>query len=131
MPAKVYLDDGDVQITSQTFAVSGQTIPIDSVQKVQQSKEEQLGCLPHVVVGVGAILALAGLAQGLESATLGIVVIAAGVIWYRRLKPKHYLLLSTSGGMMRVLDTKDWDRISRVRRALDKALVDEEADGDE
>ena len=131
MPVKVYLDDGDVQVTSQTFAVSGQTIPIDSIQKVQQSKEEQLGCLPNIVVGVGAILALAGLAQGLESAVLGIVVIAAGVIWYRRLKPRHYLLLSISEGIMRVLDTKDWDRISRVRRALEKALADEEADGDE
>ena len=122
MAKKVYLDEGGVKVTKAEFTISGQSIRIKDITGINLSKEQQLGCLPNALIGLGVLVALAGTIQGLLVLAVGIVIIAGGVVWYRRLDPTYYLLLNTVDGKMRTLDTRDRDRVERVHAALKKAL---------
>ena len=123
MAGNVYLDEGDVQVTDSHLAMSGRTVPLQHIEAVQQSKEEQLGCLPNILIGLGVLIVLASVLQGIAAAVFGFALIAGGVLWYRRLRPTYYILLSTTDGKMRALDTKNKERIDRVHAALTKALA--------
>ena len=124
LAAKVYLDEGDIRVTKAQLTISGQSIRIKDIVGVDLSKEEQLGCLPNTLIGLGVLVALAGfiLGQGLPVLAVGVVIIAGGVLWYRRLAPTYYLLLNTLEGKMRILDTGSRGRAERVHAALKEAL---------
>lgn len=124
MAAKVYLDEGDIRVTKAQLTISGQSIRIKDIVSVDLSKEEQLGCLPNTLIGLGVLVALAGfiLGQGLPVLAVGVIIIAGGVLWYRRLAPTYYLLLNTLEGKMRILDTGSRGRAERVHAALKEAL---------
>ena len=124
LAAKVYLDEGDIRVTKAQLTISGQSIRIKDIVSVDLSKEEQLGCLPNTLIGLGVLVALAGfiLGQGLPVLAVGVVIIAGGVLWYRRLAPTYYLLLNTLEGKMRILDTGSRGRAERVHAALKEAL---------
>ena len=124
LAAKVYLDEGDIRVTKAQLTISGQSIRIKDIVSVDLSKEEQLGCLPNTLIGLGVLVALAGfiLGQGLPVLAVGVIIIAGGVLWYRRLAPTYYLLLNTLEGKMRILDTGSRGRAERVHAALKEAL---------
>ena len=125
MAEKVYLDEIDVKVTDAELVVSGQTIPMERIESADQNKEQQLGCLPNLLMGLGLLIVLSSILQGIEAAVLGVAMMAGGVVWYRRLRPNYYILLTTVEGKVRALDTKDKARVDRVQGAIQKALKNE------
>lgn len=122
MASTIYLDEDDTRVTKTELIISGVSTATKDILDVSLRKEEQFGCFPNALIIIGVLFVLAGIVGGLLTAAVGILIIAGGVIWYRRLPPTYYLLLDTVNGKMRTLDTKDKRKIERVRDALKQAF---------
>ena len=122
MASTIYLDEDDVRVTKTELVISGTSTATKDVLGVSMRKEAPFGCLPNMFIGIGALVVLAGLVQGLLTIAVGGLIIAGAIIWYKRLPSTYYLLLDTVKGKVRILDTKDKDKNRRVHDALKKAL---------
>ena len=96
MSEQVFLAEGDVQVTRSRIVIANQTFPVTGVTSVRTetvapNRQQSLICLaggvilPFVLwqnVGVLALL-------------VGIAILAAGVVLWRRAKPTYQLFLGT------------------------------------
>lgn len=122
MASTIFLDEENIRITKTELIISGRSTATEDVLDVSMSKEVPFGCLPNMFIGIGVLILLAGLVQGMLTIIVGGLIVAGAVIWYKKLPPTYYLLLETVHGKMRALDTKDKHKNKRVYDALKKAL---------
>lgn len=53
----------------------------------------------------------------------GLAIIVLSVIWLLKQKPTYCVVLSTSGGEVRAIQTSDWPFIERIVTALNEAIM--------
>jgi hypothetical protein len=54
---------------------------------------------------------------------LGVLVVAAGVLWGKLLKPDFHLRISTAGGEPTALSDKDKGYVERLVQAINEAII--------
>lgn len=127
----VFLERPGVRVTNARFIVGAQTYAMSAVGSVTFVEGKREVGFPLGVLIVGALITFVGLVtagadglgEGVPAIFVGLVVLGFGVPLYRRAKATHSVVLRTTAGEVRALESSDEDEIRTVVRALNDALV--------
>ena len=122
---KIFLDEGGIKVTNARFIVPAQTYALSGVTSVKSLREDPSKKWPIILLVIGAIIMLAGFENkdGMGGIFVGILIIAGGAFWLYSIKPNFFVVLNSSSGEARSLESKDSGFISRVISALNDAII--------
>lgn len=119
---QAFIDEFGVMVTKTRFIVPGQIYAMSGITSVAMRRTDPSRWVPIILIILGAILVLNGLSEA-SLLILGLVLAAAGVLWYRGLKTRFYIALHTAGGEVRALESKNEQWVNSVIEALNQAIV--------
>ena len=91
------LDEQNVKVTSARFLVKGQTYAMSGITSVRTHVDRPSKLGPLVTIALGAV----GLFNGPTTFLLGLLVIAEGVFWFRAIRPRYTVVLTSAAGEQR------------------------------
>ena len=122
----VYYSNGNgVKITNTRFVVNSATYPLNGITSIK-AVEIQVSKTPALLLMLlGAVLLIAGMngRNAAALAVLGVLIIAAGVWLWNRIKNDFAVKITTSAAETNALISKNEEYISQVTRALNEAII--------
>jgi hypothetical protein len=116
MAETVFLNENNVQVTNARFIVTGQTYAMNGVTSVKSVRENPSRTLP-IILGILGLLTLRSIPF------VGILLIGAAVAMFKFKKARHIVVLNTSGGEVKALNSEDVDYIVRIVNALNESII--------
>ena len=117
MAETVFLNENNVQVTNARFIVTGQTYAMNGVTSVKSVRENPSRTLPIILGILGLLLTLKGIAF------VGILLIGVAIAMFKLKKARHIVVLNTSGGEVKALNSEDVDYIVRIVNALNESII--------
>ena len=114
---KIYYDGGDVKVTNARFIVSSQTYAMSGITSVKFFTEtpSKTGPIVAFFIVVVALLSHANIW------VIGIPLVIGILLLFR--KATHHVVLSSSSGETRALNSQNKEFISSVIQGLNEAIV--------
>lgn len=115
-----------VLVTNSRFVVGSQTFAMSGVTSVSSFTEPASHKWPIVIIVLGALAMLGGLAQGSQGwggILFGVLIVATGIWWFTKQKPTFHVLLRTASTEVKALNSKDEGYIAGVVKALNDAII--------
>lgn len=107
---------GDVVVTNKRFIIGGKTIALAGVVSVSMMYTKPNRIPPIVLIIIGLICLS-------FSATLGVILIVLGGLWFWSQKTVYHVVLESAAGSNEALSSKDEAFIADVVNALNDAIV--------
>lgn len=132
MAEHVYLNRAGARITSARAIFGNKTYALATITSLEGRKINPERSVPYKVV-LGGVVACAVSAfmfvnpesrNGVVSLLIGVVLIAAGVVWASRIGPTYAVILCTAAGKERVCTSANEWEINEVVAALNQAIID-------
>ncbi len=129
----VFLNSGNVYVSNARVTIGGTTYATANLTSVEgRVAPPKRGCALALIIFGG--IALAGgcmavlsdpnsVGNSLGSCALSVAIIAAGVVWFKALKPTYRVLLASASGQVEALSSKDEELIDSVIAAINAAMV--------
>ena len=121
MAEKEFYRNGNVIISDSRFIVGTTTYAMSGVTSVKRGERKPSRIAPVVTVLVGLAVFLSG--TGLTNKSVGILIVLAGIAWYRSLKTEYLVFLNSSSGESQALSSTDKDYIEQVIYHLNEAII--------
>ncbi len=129
----VFLNSGNVYVSNARVTIGGKTYSTANITSVEgRVTPPKRGCALGLIILGGFVLAggcmamLSGqesVGNTLGSFALSLAIIAAGVAWFKALKPTYRVLLASASGQVEALSSKDEELIDSVIAAINAAMV--------
>ena len=124
VPEKTFYQDPTVMVTNSRCIVAGQTYAMSGITSVRPFTEVPSKGGPILLMIVGAVFVMAGLAQSAAFGVLmGIGLIVASVLWLRSKKDIYHVVVHSSSGESRLIHSTDRAYITSIISALNEAIV--------
>lgn len=115
-----------VLVTNSRFVVGPQTFAMSGVTSVRSFCEAPSHKGPLIVIGLGVLFVLGGLAsgsQGIPAFVFGAILVAGGIWWLQSRKPTFYVILRTAATEVKALHSQDEGHIMDIVKALNDAII--------
>lgn len=128
----VFLSDGNVYVSNARVILNGTTYATANLTSVaKRMTPANTGCATLLIVfgGLTLLIALASFAArddasaGIGTLFLALILIGAGILWARSLKPTFHVYLATAAAERPGLSSTDEALIDRVVGAISNALI--------
>ncbi len=128
MAEQTLFDGLGVTVTNKRLLVGQQTTVIASINSIRTVTIPPKVGGPLVVVLMGCFVSVVGLISALVGGAItwlviGLFVLLPGVLWWISRKACYSIILTSSSGESTALTHRDWDFVSQVVGALNKAIV--------
>lgn len=124
---KIFMDAHGVKVTNARFIVHKQTYAMASVSSVKVGVTDVTPskAAPIVTAALGGLWLLGAYPNGFKAIIAPLVMIAAGVLWFRSIKTvyEYKIVLTTSSGETTALTSTSEPDIRVVETALNNAIV--------
>lgn len=117
MEEKLFFEHDGVQVTNARFKVDAQTYAIRNITSTAAWTQPQ----QWLWAGFAGLCALVGIKDG--NVGVAMFFAALAVIAYVAGRPWHFVKLSTAGGEVRALKSRDKGYVVQVVNALNDAMV--------
>jgi hypothetical protein len=121
--------DTIVLVTTARVIISGTTYALRNITSAKMTVTPATeGCaMALLVVGIlGVLFSFGAFAEawtGFAWLVISGGIVAVGIFWVRSLKPSYNVIIASSAGEIRALDSKDKDYVSKIVDAINEALV--------
>jgi RsiW-degrading membrane proteinase PrsW (M82 family) len=127
----VFLSEGNIYISNTKVVLYGTTYATANITSVtKRFTPPSKGCaITLVVFGVLAVLAMLGsfkaaeAGQGIGAIIVAALILGAGILWLRALKPTYHVVLASASGEREGLSSKDNSLVDRVVAAITDAIT--------
>jgi hypothetical protein len=131
MQEHVLLNERGVLVSTARLATPQATYAVGQITSVRAATHDPGHSGPIGTVFLGLVVSMCGgmsfigapTVLGTMAALFGVVVVLAGIGWYRTVKPVYHVLVVTSAGEVPALSDRDWAFVSRVLAALNSAII--------
>ena len=120
MEEKIFFAQGSVSVSNSRFIVHGQTYVMNGVTSVKQVVNYPSKLWPFLTGLAGFIIMFDGTAR---SIIFGGLILGAAIFWWIRQKPDWIVVLNSSSGETKALNSKDQAFINGVIQALNDSIV--------
>ena len=116
-----FFNDGKVSVTSARFRVGASTYAMQGVTSVKRGQKDanKFPAILMALIGIFMIFS----ADQISMKIVGIILIALGVLLFKKLKPEYSVYLNSSSGESQALQSKDRSYIDKVIDALNESIV--------
>lgn len=127
----VFFDGGDIYVSNTKVILGGTTYATANLTSVSKRlTPASKGCAVALTI-IGILMSLGSLGavfsedvgSGLVMLVIFAGITAAGIAWFRSLKPTYHVFLSTASGEQRGMSSKDQDLVDRVISAVMNAIT--------
>ncbi len=122
MPEHVFFEDAGVKVTNTRFVAGGRTFAVSGITSVSLSKITPQRKGP-IAVGVLSILLLLGSRGDTSILVVGLVLLAAAVVYWFVDSSRYSVRLMTASGESDAFSAKDELLVGRVVDALNEAII--------
>ena len=122
MEEKVFLQEGNIIVTSARFIVPSQTYAMSGITSVKLAEKTPSKAVPLILIFIGLLVFIGNGLKG-EGIIAGLISAVPGVIWLMKLKSSHIVALTVSSGEVKALESKDRAFIVNVVNALNEAII--------
>jgi hypothetical protein len=116
---KILMDEQKVKVTSARFLVKDQTYAMSGITSVRTHVDRPSKLGPIVTIVLGALV----LTNGPTTAWISLVVVVVGVFWYRSIRPRYEVVLTTAAGEQRPVKSSDGVFVEKMVKAINDAIV--------
>ena len=120
MEEKIFLDLGDVKVTSARFIAGNQTFAMAGVTSVKSDTQPAKIGWALIVAAIGGLMLFSGEGPG---RSLGFFLIGAGGLRAYFAKATYWVVLGSASGETKALSSPNISQIDRIIAALNDALV--------
>lgn len=128
---KVFLNGSDVYVSNTKVVLRGTTYATANLTSVSKRfTPASRGCATALIAGgvlvlLGALASFGGSSSGsaLGGLLFAALIVGAGVLWFKSLKPTFYVVLSSSSGEQQGLTSNDEGLVDRVITAITAAIT--------
>lgn len=120
---KIFFKKGDITVTNSRFVAGAQTFAIRNITSVKVEKVEINNSTAGILILVGIIVFVIGLANTSWAAIIGLVIAAAGIYWIWNQDSPYAVVLTTSSGEVKAYQSIDREFISGIVSGLNDAIV--------
>ena len=120
MSENVFLETGDVKVTTARFISQGQTYAMSQITSVKASKKtpSRVGPILFILVGIIFQIFSSTVAFG------ALALIGGGIAWLILQKPSYVIILNSASGETEALLSKDGTYIKNVVDAINNAIIE-------
>lgn len=128
---RVFLNDGYIYVSNTRVVLHGTTYATANITSVSKRFTPASSGCAIVLIVIGALMGLGAL--GTFSSTdpgdsVGVllfagVIVAAGVLWYRSLKPTFHVVLASAAAERHGFSSKDEALVNRITTAISDAII--------
>jgi len=127
---QVFFNERDIYVSNSRISMGGTTYSTANITSVSTRKTPvKAGCAIALIAlgGVGFLSVIPAFIKEPGFAVIGFliwgVIIAAGVLWFKRLRPTFHVVLASASGESEALSSKDEALIHQVTNAINEAMV--------
>lgn len=121
---QTYFDDGRVRVTNTRFIVGAQTYAVRNITSVEVVRHPPNRRAPIILLIASAIFTIE---MGKHGATpefaLGLLGLVVSIWWLLNQRPTYAVVLATSAGEIRALESRKSSFIDSVVVAINDAIV--------
>jgi len=127
---RVFLNENNIYVSNTKVSLHGTTYATANITSVSKRfTPASKGCaIMLIIMGVLAVLASFGAfdssaGDGFMVLLIAAAILAAGVFWFRALKPTFHVLLASAAAERQGLSSKDEALVDRVTVAINDAIT--------
>lgn len=119
-----YMDDRGVRVTNSRLMLPNTTYAMANITSVSTETIRPDYSWAILLMVVGVIFAAVGFTPPVTpSAMLGLVMLAAGILWIKLLKPHYWLKISSASGDSTPLEDKAKPYVDKLVQAINEAFI--------
>jgi predicted ABC-type sugar transport system permease subunit len=127
----VFFNDANIYVSNTRVVLGGTTYATANLTSVSKRfTPASKGCAVALIV-IGGLMTLGSLGtvfskdfgSGLVMFVICAGIAAAGVAWFRSLKPTHHVILASASGEQEGMSSKDHELVDRVVSAITNAIT--------
>jgi Family of unknown function (DUF6232) len=119
-----YFDNGGVRVTSSRLIIGPTTYPMLNITSVLRAEERPSRVGPLIVLIIGGLCLLNGLA-GPEhgAAVFGVFILVGDILWWKGQKIKYHLGISSASSEANAVTDFDKQRIDNIIQGVNEATI--------
>ncbi len=119
-----YSDNQGVRVTNTRLIVDQTTYAMANIASVSTTTTKPSYTGPLLLIAAGAIIFFTTIGgRSPESAIVGVIVVALGVLWWRSKKPIYHLRITSASGESNALWSKNRNYVDKVVQAINEAMI--------
>ena len=123
-PERTFYQDTTVIVTNSRCIVAGQTYAMSGITSVRPFTEVPSKAGPVILTIIGALFLMGGLSQQAAfGIVVGILMIVAGIAWFKSKKDIYHVVVHSASGESRLIHSTDQKYITNIIAALNEAIV--------
>ena len=117
---KIFFQDTDVTVTQSRFISGGTTYAMRNISSVFLYKFPKNLSKPKFLIAVGIILLI--ISNDIYK-LIGVAVIVLGILWFKSIKDKYAVRISTNAGQLNSIISEDSMYLQKIVDAVNDAMV--------
>jgi len=125
-PARIetkFFEQGEVLVTNARLVKGGQTFAMAGVTSVRTAVEAPSKKGPAILIVIGIIFFLAGLASSVGVVIFGLILVAAGIWWLTTIKNIYHVILVSASGENKAISDNNQEYVGGIVTAINEALI--------
>jgi hypothetical protein len=118
-----YSDQSGVRVSDKRVIIGSTTYSMANITSVSTRVENPSMIGPILMIAIGLLLFVSGIAQQSGSAVLGAIIAGLGYFWYRGRKPMWHLHIASASGETTPLQSVNSQWISSIAQAINEAII--------
>ena len=119
----IYFQQNGITVTNSRFIVGNQTFAMRNVSSVQAVRYNASKGGSITLLTIGGVMLFIGFSVSGFWALFGLLMIGLGILWLSKLRPTFSVILATTGGEVRALQSFDMAFINAVVAALNQSMI--------